>query len=226
MSPTASTRSSWSRSRTASPSGWPSSISSRGATPPRKRSPNLRPWRQRRVMTSPLCLRGGRVLDPSGGIDRSQDLWIDQGRIAGWGEDAPAALRSRPDVEIVDVRGAVVCPGLVDIHVHLREPGQEEKETIETGTRAAARGGFTAVACMPNTDPPLDDRPRVEYVVRRAREAGFARVLPIAAVTRGQAGEALTPNEAPPRPGAGRLSAHREPGWNAEIMRRALELTG
>ena len=90
-------------------------------------------------MTSPLCLRGGRVLDPSRGIDRSQDLWIDQGRIAGWGEDAPAALRSRPDVEIVDVRGAVVCPGLVDIHVHLREPGQEEKETIETGTRAAAR---------------------------------------------------------------------------------------
>ena len=134
-------------------------------------------------MTSPLCLRGGRVLDPSDGIDRSQDLWIDQGRIAGWGEDAPAALRSRPDVEIVDVRGAIVCPGLVDIHVHLREPGQEDKETIETGTRAAVRGGFTAVACMPNTDPPLDERPRVEYVVRRAREVGLARVFPIAAVT-------------------------------------------
>src|SRR5258705_13860824 len=159
MSPTASTRSSWSRSRTASPSGWPSSISSRGATPPRKRSPNPRPWRPRRVMTSPLCLRGGRVLDPSRGIDRSQDLWIDQGRIAGWGEDAPAALRSRPDVEIVDVCGAVVCPGLVDIHVHLREPGQEDKETIETGTRAAVRGGVAAGARLPNTAPPPHQAP-------------------------------------------------------------------
>ena len=90
-------------------------------------------------MAKPLCLRGGRVLDPARGIDRVQDLWLDQGKVAGWGEDAPAALRSRADVEVIDVRGAVVCPGLVDIHVHLREPGQEEKETIETGTRSAAR---------------------------------------------------------------------------------------
>ncbi|HKO21557.1 MAG TPA: amidohydrolase family protein, partial [Candidatus Eisenbacteria bacterium] len=95
-------------------------------------------------MTSPLCLRGGRILDPARGIDRAQDLWIDQGKIAGLGEDAPAALRARKDVQIVDVKGAIVCPGLVDIHVHLREPGQEEKETIETGVRAAVRGGFAA----------------------------------------------------------------------------------
>jgi len=176
-------------------------------------------------MTSPLCLRGGRVLDPSRGIDRSQDLWIDQGRIAGWGEDAPAALRSRPDVEIVDVGGAVVCPGLVDIHVHLREPGQEEKETIETGTRAAVRGGFTAVACMPNTDPPLDERPRVEYVVRRALEVGLARVFPIAAVTRGQLGEQLTEIEDLVEAGAVAISDDGKPVRNAEIMRRALELT-
>jgi dihydroorotase len=143
-------------------------------------------------MTSPLCLRGGRILDPARGIDRAQDLWIENGKIAGWGEDAPAALRSRKDVEVIDARGAVVCPGLVDIHVHLREPGQEDKETIETGTRAAVRGGFTAVACMPNTDPPLDERPRIEYVIRRAEEAGLARVMPIAAVTKGQQGEQLT----------------------------------
>jgi dihydroorotase len=176
-------------------------------------------------MTSPLCLRGGRVLDPARGIDRSQDLWIDQGKIAGWGEDAPAALRSRADVEIVDVRGAVITPGFVDIHVHLREPGQEEKETIETGTRAAVRGGFTAVACMPNTDPPLDERPRIEYVVRRAREIGLARVFPIAAVTKGQLGEQLTEIEDLVDAGAVAITDDGKPVRNAEIMRRALELT-
>jgi dihydroorotase len=176
-------------------------------------------------MTSPLCLRGGRVLDPARGIDRAQDLWLDQGRIAGWGEDAPASLRSRGDVEIIDVRGAIVCPGLVDIHVHLREPGQEDRETIESGTRAAARGGFTAVACMPNTDPPLDDRPRVEYVVRRAREIGLARVFPIAAVTRGQLGEQLTEIQDLVEAGAVAISDDGKPVRNAELMRRALELT-
>ena len=164
------------------------------------------------------------MVDPSRGIDRSQDLWLDQGRIAGLGEDAPAALRSRQDVEIIDVSGAVVCPGLVDIHVHLREPGQEEKETVETGTMAAARGGFTTIACMPNTTPPLDDRPRVEYVIRRAREAGHARVLPIGAVTRGQAGEALTEMEDLVEAGAVAFSDDGKPVHNAEIMRRALEL--
>ncbi len=176
-------------------------------------------------MTSPLCLRGGRVLDPARGIDRAQDLWIENGTIAGWGEDAPAALRSRKDVEVIDVRGAVVCPGLVDIHVHLREPGQEDKETIETGTRAAVRGGFTAVACMPNTDPPLDERARIEYVLHRAKDAGLARVMPIAAVTKGQLGEQLTEIEDLVSAGAVAISDDGKPVRNAEIMRRALELT-
>lgn len=176
-------------------------------------------------MTRPICLKGGRVVDPSRGLDRVADLWLDQGRISGLGEDAPAALRSHPDVEVIDVAGAVVCPGFVDIHVHLREPGQEEKETVETGTRAAARGGFTTVACMPNTVPPLDDRPRIEYVIRRAREAGHARVLPIAAVTRGQIGEALTEIEDLVNAGAVAFSDDGKPVHNAEIMRRALELT-
>jgi dihydroorotase len=176
-------------------------------------------------MTNPLCLRGGRVLDPARGIDTVQDLWIENGIIAGLGEDAPAALRNRKDVEIVDVKDAVVCPGLVDIHVHLREPGQEEKETIETGTRAAARGGFTTVACMPNTTPPLDDRPRVEYVVRRAKESGFSRVLPIAAVTIGQMGESLVEFEDLVDAGAVAFTDDGKPVRNAEIMRRALELT-
>jgi len=176
-------------------------------------------------MTNPLCLRGGRVLDPARGIDRVQDLWIENGKIAGWGEDAPAALRSNPKSEIVDVRGAVVSPGFIDIHVHLREPGQEDRETIETGARAAVRGGFTAVACMPNTDPPLDDRPRVEYVRRRAHEIGLARVFPIAAVTKGQQGAELTEIQDLVEAGAVAVSDDGKPVRNAEIMRRALELT-
>jgi len=176
-------------------------------------------------MASPLCIRGGRVLDPSRGIDRVQDLWIASGRIAGLGEDAPQDVRSHPQAEVIQIKGAVVCPGLVDIHVHLREPGQEEKETIETGTRAAARGGFTSIACMPNTAPPLDDRPRIEYVIRRARESGHARVFPIAAVTRGQMGETLTEIEDLVGAGAVAVSDDGKPVRNAEIMRRALELT-
>ena len=176
-------------------------------------------------MASPLCLRGGRIVDPERGIDGVQDLWIEHGRIAGLGEDAPAELRVRTDVEVLDVRGAVVCPGLVDIHVHLREPGQEEKETIETGTRAAARGGFTTIACMPNTQPPLDDRPRIEFVIRRAREAGHARVLPIGAVTMGQAGEKLTEIEDLIDAGAVAITDDGKPVRNAELMRRALEIT-
>jgi dihydroorotase len=176
-------------------------------------------------MASPLCLRGGRILDPARGIDRVQDLWIAGGRIAGLGEDAPAEVRSHPAAEVIPVGGAVICPGLVDIHVHLREPGQEDRETIETGTLAAARGGFTTVACMPNTVPPLDERSRIEYVVRRARESGHARVLPVAAVTRGQMGEALTEIEELVESGATALSDDGKPVRNAEIMRRALELT-
>src|SRR5437899_3987064 len=156
----------------------------------RPRKPRLR--RSRTPMASPLCIRGGRVLDPARGIDRVQDLWIVDGKIAGLGEDAPADVRSNRSAEVLAVQGAVICPGLVDIHVHLREPGQEEKETIDSGTRAAVRGGFTAVACMPNTDPPLDERPRIEYVVRRAAELGLARDSPIAAVTRGPQGAAPT----------------------------------
>lgn len=176
-------------------------------------------------MPSPLCLRGGRVLDPARDLDRIQDLWIDAGVIAGLGEDAPASIRTNRDAEIVDVSGRVVCPGLVDIHVHLREPGQEEKETIETGTRAAARGGFTAVACMPNTDPPLDERARIEFVLKRAAESGHARVLPIAAVTRGQRGEALTEMDDLVAAGAVAFSDDGKPVRNADIMRRALELS-
>lgn len=124
---------------------------------------------------------------------------------------------------VLDARGAVIAPGLVDLHVHLREPGQSAKETIETGTRAAAAGGFTAIACMPNTDPVVDTAAWVEWVRRRGESAGHCTVLPIAAVTVGQKGEQLAPLDALARAGAVAFSDDGHPVTSAAMMRRALE---
>ena len=124
---------------------------------------------------------------------------------------------------VLDARGAVIAPGLVDLHVHLREPGQSAKETIESGTRAAAAGGFTAIACMPNTDPVVDTAAWVEWVRRRAEAAGHCTVLPIAAVTVGQKGEQLAPLDALARAGAVAFSDDGHPIVSAAVMRRALE---
>lgn len=124
---------------------------------------------------------------------------------------------------VVEGHGAVIAPGLVDLHVHLREPGQSAKETIESGTRAAAAGGFTAIACMPNTDPVVDTAAWVEWVRRRAEAAGHCTVLPIAAVTVGQKGEQLAPLDALARAGAVAFSDDGHPIVSAAVMRRALE---
>ena len=125
--------------------------------------------------------------------------------------------------QVIDAAGLVLAPGLVDLHVHLREPGQSSKETIATGTRAAAAGGFTAVACMPNTNPVVDNAAWVEWVLARAREAGHCRVHPIAAVTLGQKGEQLTEMHALAAAGAVAFSDDGRPIMNAAVMRRALE---
>src|SRR5579862_8379947 len=133
-------------------------------------------------------LKGGRVVDPANGRDGIFDVFIEDGRIARIGRD----LAVEAGTTIVDVpSGLVVCPGLIDIHVHLREPGQEHKETVATGTAAAVAGGFTAVACMPNTSPVNDNAGVTEYVLKKAAEANLARVYPIGAVSRGQKGEEL-----------------------------------
>jgi dihydroorotase len=129
----------------------------------------------------------------------------------------------RDPAHVIDARGAVIAPGLVDVHVHLREPGQSAKETLATGTRAAAAGGFTDVLCMPNTDPVLDDEERVAWVVTRAKEVARCRVHPIAAVTVGQRGEALTEMMALRAAGAVALSDDGRPIASAGLMRRALE---
>jgi dihydroorotase len=165
-------------------------------------------------------LTGGRVVDPRGGRDGAFDVLIEGDRIARVGRDLPAGS----DVERVEVpSGFVICPGLIDMHVHLREPGQEHKETIATGTAAAVAGGFTAVACMPNTSPVIDNAGVVEYVLKKAAEANLARVYPIGAVSRGQQGEQLADIAELKQAGCVALTDDGRPVATALLMRRALE---
>ncbi|MBN2248148.1 MAG: dihydroorotase [Coriobacteriia bacterium] len=133
-----------------------------------------------------LLLKGGRVVDAAAELDAVLDVLVVDGVIAGVGEELDA-----PGAEIIDCAEKIILPGLADIHVHLREPGQEYKETIASGTRAAAHGGFTAVACMPNTKPVCDSGSKVRFVVERAAADGVVRVYPIGAITAGQTGEQL-----------------------------------
>ena len=133
-------------------------------------------------------IRGGRVIDPALGLDAVCDIAIENGFISEIGENVDAAY-----ARVVDAEGAIVAPGFIDMHVHLREPGQTHKETIATGAAAAVAGGFTAVACMPNTEPALDSATIVADVVRRAEAAGLARVYPIGALTKARAGVELAP---------------------------------
>ncbi|MGH7756395.1 MAG: amidohydrolase family protein, partial [Vulcanimicrobiaceae bacterium] len=135
-----------------------------------------------------LVIRGGRVVDPAQDIDAAVDLRIRDGRIVELGEHLEAG-----DAAVFDASGAIVAPGFIDMHVHLREPGQPHKETIATGAAAAVAGGFTAVACMPNTEPALDSPALIAEVRRLADRAGLARVYPIGAITRGRAGQELAP---------------------------------
>lgn len=133
-----------------------------------------------------LLLKGGRVVDAEAGLDAVLDVLVEDGVIAEVGEELEA-----PGADVIDCAEKVLLPGLADIHVHLREPGQEYKETIASGTRAAAHGGFTAVACMPNTKPICDTGSKVRFIVERAAAEGVVRVYPIGAITAGQAGEQL-----------------------------------
>jgi len=132
---------------------------------------------------SSILIHGGRVIDPYCGRDEVADVAIVGGRYT---ERAGAGARE------IDAAGLIVCPGLADMHVHLREPGQSHKETIETGTAAAAAGGFTLVACMPNTTPPIDSPDVVRWIIERSRETGYCEVAPVAAITRGRAGKDVT----------------------------------
>src|SRR5215468_12081282 len=168
-------------------------------------------------------LKGGRVVDPANGRDGAFDILIENDRIAEIGRDLPVG----PGVTVVTIpAGLVVCPGLIDMHVHLREPGQEHKETVATGTAAAVVGGFTAVACMPNTTPVNDNAGVTEYMLKKAAEANLARVYPIGAVSRGQKGEQLADIAELRAAGCVAITDDGRPVATALLMRRALEYAG
>jgi len=170
-------------------------------------------------------LRGARVVDPVNGLDGVYDVFIDGDRIGQVGRDLPASLADGGHV-VDGPAGLVVVPGLIDMHVHLREPGQEHKETVATGTSAAVAGGFTAVACMPNTSPVNDNAGVTELILRRAAEAGLARVYPIGAVSRGQRGEQLADIAELHAAGCVAVTDDGHPVATALLARRALEYAG
>ena len=169
-------------------------------------------------------LKGGRLVDPAAGIDGDFDILIEGDRIARVDRDLPASWADAGHVVSIP-RGLVICPGLIDMHVHLREPGQEHKETVATGTAAAVAGGFTAVACMPNTNPVNDNAGVTELILRKAKEAGLARVYPIGAVSRGQQGEQLADIAELRAAGCVAVTDDGHPVASALLARRALEYT-
>jgi dihydroorotase len=165
-----------------------------------------------------VLLRGGRVVDPSRNLDQTLDVLLRDGVVAKVDEKIAAK-----GADVVEAAGFVVAPGFVDLHTHLREPGFEYKETIESGTRAAAAGGFTTVCAMANTDPVPDDAPAVAFVVRRARETGVVRVFPIGAVSKGLKGVELAEIGSMKAEGIVAISDDGKPVVNGNLMRRALE---
>lgn len=168
---------------------------------------------------SKLLIRNGRVIDPANGIDRVADVLLANGIVRGVGENLPA----RGAAEF-DATGLIVAPGFIDMHVHLREPGFESSETIETGSRCAAVGGFTSVCCMPNTNPVNDTAHLTRYIIERARAVAKVNVFPIGAISKGSLGEELASIGAMQAAGAVAISDDGRPVMNSRVMRRAMEI--
>ncbi|HSR66890.1 MAG TPA: dihydroorotase [Acidobacteriota bacterium] len=168
-----------------------------------------------------ILIRQGLVVDPTQDINRQCDLLLEEGRVAAI--DSKIELSPDQKAEVVEARGWVVTPGLIDMHVHLREPGREDKETVESGARAAAAGGFTSVMCMPNTDPVIDNESVVRHVIEQGRRAGSANVHPAGAITKGQAGQELAEIGEMARAGIVAISDDGYPVMNSQVMRRAME---
>jgi len=166
-----------------------------------------------------VLLRGGRILDPSQGVDAPGDVLLRGGVVEAHGK----SLGTPDDAEVIDCDGAIIAPGFIDVHCHLREPGREDVETIATGARAAAAGGFTAVCAMPNTEPVTDNQAAVGFILRQAMRAGAARVYPIGAISLGQRGEQMAEFGEMVGAGAVAVSDDGKPVASAHLMRTALE---
>ncbi len=167
-----------------------------------------------------ILIRGGRVIDPASSHDATADVLIAAGRVRRIGKVTESTDRT------IDAGGLIVCPGLIDMHVHLREPGNEDEETIATGTAAAVSGGFTTVACMPNTNPPLDNEAAIEFVFRQAARSAHCNVLPIGALTKARAGKELAEIGQMVRAGAAAFSDDGSGVANPAVMLRAMQYVG
>ncbi len=167
-----------------------------------------------------LLFQAGTIVDPSQGWNKKGDILVEDGKVTRFGK-----IQAHKSWETVDVRGLVVAPGFIDMHVHLREPGREDKETILTGCQAAAAGGFTGIACMPNTNPVNDSEALTRFILERARQGGLVNVFPVGAVTKGQLGEELAEIGQMHRAGIVAVSDDGHPIQNHQLMRRALEYT-
>jgi dihydroorotase len=168
-------------------------------------------------MSGTLLIKNGQIIDPANGIDKKADLWIKDGKVVAVGNHS-----GTPD-QTIDATGKVVCPGLIDMHVHLREPGEEWKEDIESGSRAAIAGGVTSMCCMPNTGPHIDHAGIARQIIERANQVGLCNVHPIGAVTKNLDGKELTEMRELTRAGCVAFSDDGLPIWHAGVMRKALE---
>ena len=172
-------------------------------------------------MSPSLLISGGHLIDPGQGIDKAADILVTKGNITWVGDKGTAPPQT--DLITIDATGLIVCPGLIDLHCHLREPGFEDKETIASGTRAAARGGFTTICCMPNTNPPLDNQSTIDYIKRTAEAEGVVRVLPIGCITKKRQGKELTEMNELAKAGVIGFSDDGDPVASSRIMSLAMD---
>jgi dihydroorotase len=175
----------------------------------------------REMIMKSLLIQGGRIIDPGQGLDGTGSLLITEDKISWLG--IGKAIPPQPDCDVLQAQGLIVCPGFIDLHCHLRQPGFEEKETIATGTRAAARGGFTTICCMPNTNPPLDNQSTVDYVKSTAASEGVVQVLPIGCISKGRNGQELAEMGELASAGVIAFSDDGEPASNSHLMHQALD---
>ncbi|HET7289156.1 MAG TPA: dihydroorotase [Thermodesulfobacteriota bacterium] len=169
-----------------------------------------------------ILIKGGRIIDPSRNFDKVGNILIEKGAVKSYPDDIKK-LEKHSDVKVIDAAGKIVCPGLVDLHVHLREPGYEHKETIRTGCESAAAGGFTSIVCMPNTNPINDNASVTEYIMLKARTEGIVNVFPLGAITKGENGETLAQIGEMYEAGCVGVTDDGMPVMNSKVMRHAME---